>query len=307
MLVLSVVPVSERTTALLARRPPGNGATSATALEPLAVPAAEVIGMSDFAFSSVALLVSIVLGVVALWAVRRANRRAVAGEQHAAFPSVGFALGLVSTLVAIYAFGEVHAVGNADGRRLGPKPTERTVNARAVASRRTPSDPEKVDRGAARPFALVGWVAAVAALVGGGGATALALRGADHDVVGVLVLVALVSIAGATHLVGAPFARSGKPSLARIALLFVASFSGAVLTVLVASVVALGVGCVSHATALAALRRWPPDEWLELPSRERIGRIPIGGALAAAGTLRCCWRRWPSWRGQRNLPRCGMW
>ena len=63
----------------------------------------EVIGMSDFAVSFVALLVSNVLGLVALLSVRTANRRAAAREQRAAVPPVGFVLGLLSSVVAIYA------------------------------------------------------------------------------------------------------------------------------------------------------------------------------------------------------------
>jgi hypothetical protein len=61
--------------------------------------------MRDFAFSSVALLGSIVLGLVALWAMRTANSRAAAGEERGAFLPVGYALGLVSSLVAIYVMG----------------------------------------------------------------------------------------------------------------------------------------------------------------------------------------------------------
>lgn len=137
-------------------------------------------------------------------------------------------------------------------------------------------------------FARIGWLSAAAAVAVAAGAVVLAVldrHGTSDFEVGVLVLGAFVSGATATNFLGAPFARPGKPSLAKIVFLYFAGAAGVVLTVAVHAVVAIGVVQVSYVTVAVTMSRWPPSEWLARPASERLWRAPVGFIVAVPAPM----------------------
>lgn len=103
--------------------------------------------------------------------------------------------------------------------------------------------------------------------------------------IGWLLTFAFVSGGTALLFLGAPHARAGKPSRARIAVLNAAGAAGLVMTLVIDPVVAIGVAYLSYVIVVLAMARWPPSEWLAGRRDDRFGRGPIGATVAAGGTV----------------------
>jgi hypothetical protein len=127
--------------------------------------------------------------------------------------------------------------------------------------------------------AKAGWLCAAAAALAGGGAIAVP----DHA--GELAVAALVAGGSAVMVLGAPFARAGKPAGWRIALLFAVAVAATVLTVALDAVLAVAVVYLSYVLVTLAMARWPPSEWLQRDVRIRMSRPPAGGLVAVAGSV----------------------
>ena len=153
--------------------------------------------------------------------------------------------------------------------------TPETTAGRTTRTMRA-EEPGALDPRVRRAFAWSGWAAAAVAVT----AAAFAVR----DAAGVLVLTALFTGGLAVLHTGAPFARSGKPSALRIALLFAAAPAGVVLTVAVGPVVALGVVFLAYAIGVLATSRWPPDAALQVDVSRRAPP-PAGAVVAMLGAL----------------------
>lgn len=94
-----------------------------------------------------------------------------------------------------------------------------------------------------------GRLAAVAALVGIGGAILLGAGGRplEDSTVAVLILGAMVSTGTAVQLLGPPMGRPGKPSTASIVFLLAVAAAGAALAVAANPVIAIGVLYILYA------------------------------------------------------------
>ena len=105
------------------------------------------------------------------------------------------------------------------------------------------------------PVARHALVPAAIALIAAG--MAVAVWG-DEEAAGLALAAALTSGALAVVFAGAPFGRAGRPSVARIAVLFAMGVAGIVLMATVDRVVALGVIAVSFAIVELSTARWAP-------------------------------------------------
>lgn len=129
-----------------------------------------------------------------------------------------------------------------------------------------------------RSFARIGWLSTGATAIVG--VTMILAPGA----IGWLIAFGFVSVGTALLCLGPPYAREGKPSRARIALLNVAGAVGVAMTLAVGPVVAFGVVYLSYVTVVLTMARWPASEWRG-SARHQRGRGPLGAALAVAGTV----------------------
>jgi hypothetical protein len=122
-----------------------------------------------------------------------------------------------------------------------------------------------------------GWFMAAAALLCGVGAV---LVRDDAETAGVALMATLWFVTSAALYVGAPYAREGRPSGWRIAVLFVAALSGVVAVAAVDWIVVLSVLWASYAIGRLAVARWPPE-----PGEHPVPRPAVGFIVAAFGPL----------------------
>jgi hypothetical protein len=123
-------------------------------------------------------------------------------------------------------------------------------------------DSAALDERRRRIFRAAGRTAAVAALVGTGGAILLRAGGRPRtdSTVAVLILGAMVSTGTSAQLLGAPMARAGKPSMAKIVFLFIVAAAGVALAVAANPVIAIGVLYVLYAVVFLTRARKPQAE-----------------------------------------------
>jgi hypothetical protein len=154
----------------------------------------------------------------------------------------------------------------------------------------TPEEPTRADTnddqtaagGLRLSFARLGVLAFATALLAAAGAIFVA---DDREIASVCATTGLLCSAMGIVLTGAPFARTGKPSLLRIVALFAAGLGGLALMLAVGDVVVIAVVSVSYAIVLLSLSRWTPAEWQSRPKHIRTTRPPLGGLVASFGTV----------------------